>query len=110
LKQAFRDTRQIMAGRGLLRNPLLAANIKGIAVERPEETVKSFIQELAKALSRDRSGGRRFPQGIKEHWWHLSHSFPESGTVFDTIKVINDLQTYHAAVEHIFENHEFLVG
>ena len=104
---SYSGIEHIMIGRGLLRNPLLAANIKNITIANPIERIKSFMHELAEVLSAQRRSKDPFPQGIKEYWWHLSFSFSESSRVFDIIKVTQNLKTYHQKVEEVFEEFSF---
>ncbi len=110
ITQRYPEVRNIMIGRGLLRNPLLAASIKNITIEKPNEQVKTFMHELAEVLSAQKRSKDPFPQGIKEYWWHLSFSFSENNQVFDIIKVTQDLKTYHQKVDEIFDRFDFKPG
>lgn len=101
----FPHTRKIMLGRGILQNPFLCEQLKGIGFnENPSSRIRPYIDELIMALAKDRTKGEKFPQGIKEFWWYLSKSFNHPEAVFDLIKVENTFEGYHTAVEKVFSS------
>ncbi len=101
----FPDNEKIMLGRGILQNPFLCEQLKGIqSSENPISRIKPYLDELIMALANDRTKGEKFPQGIKEFWWYLSKSFNHPGAVFDLIKVENTFEGYHTAVEKVFSS------
>lgn len=103
LKDQFPETEKIMLGRGILQNPFLCEEIKGIRSKGSNTgRLYVYLEELVHELSSDRSKGKKFPQGIKEFWWHLSKSFDHAEAVFDLIKVENTFEGYFKAVEKVF--------
>ena len=101
----FPHAKKVMLGRGILQNPLLCEQLKGIGSnESRGSRVKSYLDELVMALANDRTGGEKFPQGIKEFWWYLSKNFNHPEAVFDLIKVENTFEGYHTAVEKVFSS------
>jgi len=105
LKDQFPETEKIMLGRGILQNPFLCEELKGS--ERKDSNMSRlyvYLDKLVHELSSDRSKGEKFPQGIKEFWWHLSQSFDNTDAVFDLIKVENTFEGYFKAVEKVFSN------
>ncbi|HKK10517.1 MAG TPA: tRNA-dihydrouridine synthase family protein [Bacteroidales bacterium] len=105
LKDQFPETEKIMLGRGILQNPFLCEELKGS--ERKDSNMSRlyvYLDKLVHELSSDRSKGEKFPQGIKEFWWHLSQSFNNTEAVFDLIKVENTFEGYFKAVEKVFSN------
>ncbi|MCF8336626.1 MAG: tRNA-dihydrouridine synthase family protein [Bacteroidales bacterium] len=99
-----------MLGRGILRNPFLANQIKGVSPpSNKKEMLFNFQRELFDNLYRERGKGRYFPHGIKEFWSYLSNSFDGSEAVFDRIKRVNSINEYYEVTENIFQTHNLKI-
>jgi len=98
------DADSFMLGRGILRNPFLASQIKGFPVpDDPKTILYEFQGELFQNLLKDRGKGKYFPQGIKEFWNYLSFSFDDPAAIFNKIKKVNSSKEYLTACDEIFD-------
>lgn len=107
IRQRHSDVRTFMLGRGVLRNPFLVMELKGLPVPMDKKaTLYKFQQELFAAMLENRGKGKYFPQGIKEFWSYWCLSFEASEKIFDRIKRVESAEAYHLAVDTIFSEHE----
>ena len=101
---------EFMLGRGLLANPFLAEQIKGIETQGDKKT---RLHEYAIALYEDRlrhAGGSPKVLGrMKELWSYLMNSFDDPQNVWRKIKKLNALKDYENAVEEIFKEMEITI-
>lgn len=101
---------EFMLGRGLLANPFLAEDIKGIGAQGDRKT---RLHEYAIALYEDRlrhAGGSPKVLGrMKELWSYLMNSFDDPQNVWRKIKKLNALKDYENAVEEIFKEMEITI-
>ncbi|MCF8231550.1 MAG: tRNA-dihydrouridine synthase family protein [Bacteroidales bacterium] len=104
------DIDTFMLGRGILRNPFLPSQIKGLPLPGDAKTILyEFQKELFKNLTEDRGKGKYFPQGIKEFWSYLCYSFDQPELIFDKIKRVKNNESYHETVEDIFRNQDLIL-
>ena len=104
------DVNTFMLGRGILRNPFLAMQIKGEALPpEPEKVLYDFQKDLFSQLLQDRGKGKYFPQGIKEFWSYLALSFDDPEKVFDQIKRVNTTAEYLSVADNLFTNQQILI-
>lgn len=90
----------VMIGRGLLINPLLSGNAKGIVYENPKEKLLEFVLCLQDELSRKKSE-RAVLNKMKEYWSYLSQNFNNSERIFAQIQVIDNLQSLEQKTKEI---------
>ncbi|HMM11046.1 MAG TPA: tRNA-dihydrouridine synthase family protein [Bacteroidales bacterium] len=88
----------LMLGRGLLADPFLGADIKGLAVgmdkSQRAEMVKRFVESLTEHRLRTQRHGKSIPGPMKELWWYLSHSFDEPLAVWRIIRKSTTLEEF----------------
>lgn len=105
------DVNTFMLGRGILRNPFLAMQIKGETLPPdPKNVIYNFQKDLFYQLLEDRGKGKYFPQGIKEFWSYLSYSFDDPEKVFDQIKRVNTTAEYLRVADNLFTNQQILIS
>ena len=98
----FPELDRIMIGRGLLKNPFLAEQIKGI--KRGEDcTLRAFHDELYEAYSEELSGERDVLFKMKELWAYWCAFFPENEKEIKIIRKTKNAEEYKAAVYRIGE-------
>lgn len=106
IRQRHSDVRTFMLGRGVLRNPFLAMELKELPVPADKKaTLYKFQGDLFAALLEDRGKGKYFPQGIKEFWSYWCLSFEAPKKIFDRIKRVESAEAYHHAVDTIFSEY-----
>ena len=105
LKQKFPSNTHFMIGRGLLSNPFLAAEIKGL--DLPEDKINhllKFITELYLAYRKKTNNSLSVIGFMKEYWNYLAECFPNSKYVLRKIKKVRNFDEYENAVWQIFES------
>lgn len=104
---SVREVSEFMLGRGLLANPFLAEEIKGLETKGDKKT---RLHAYAIALYEDRlhhAGGSPKVLGrMKELWSYLMNSFEDPQNIWRKIKKLNALKDYENAVEEIFREME----
>ena len=104
ISQAVQPVDEFMLGRGLLANPLLAEDIKGIVNERNRtERLHEYVVALYEDRLHHAGGSPKVLGRMKELWSYLMNSFEEPQTVWRRIKKLNALKEYEDAVEDIFK-------
>lgn len=105
----FPDIKHFMLGRGILSDPFLAADIREIPVNADR---KQLIYQFLKALyEQRRTFSNNNPSSIgrmKELWSYLKYSFDEPQAIWRKIKKNTSFSEYEAAVDQIFENHQWI--
>lgn len=95
----------VMLGRGLIRNPALALQIKnGETLEK--ERLKAFHDTLCADYTEQMSGDRNVLFKLKELWHYMITLFPDSQKEYKRIKKSQKLGDYQAAVESLFRERE----
>lgn len=101
--ERFPSIRLVMLGRGILRNPFLPAQIKGLELpENAHTIVYHFINDLYLLLRQQRNNNPSVLNAMKEYWSYLCEYFDEPLKVFRRIRKAGDFKTYEDAVHHIF--------
>lgn len=95
-----------MLGRGLLSNPFLAEEIRGIDTGNRRSRLQAFVGELYNARLQQAGGSPKVIGRMKELWSYLMNSFAEPQHVWRKIKKLNALNEYEDAVRIIFEEEE----
>ena len=95
-----------MLGRGLLTNPFLADEIKGISFDYEERKKKlhHFIVSLYLERLRHAGGSPKIIGCMKELWSYLMNSFEDPQNIWRKVKKINNLDVYEETVELIFRD------
>lgn len=107
--QRFPSTESIMIGRGIIANPFLAMDIKGIAVEGDRlEIFKQFHGELLVAYSELLNGDLQILKRMQGFWEYFSLSFTNSRKVLKKVKKTSNATKYINAVNEIFREEEWI--
>lgn len=107
----FQDISCWMIGRGLLIDPFLPGDIKGIdlpGIEERKAWAKKFITELYLAYRKNKNDSLHSISVMKELWSNMSYAFNKPQKVFNAIKKTKSFDAYEDAVNHVFENFEWL--
>lgn len=102
----FPSIQLLMLGRGILRNPFLPAQIKGLELpDNPQARVYQFVDELYLSIRRERNDNPSVLNAMKEYWAYLAEYFDEPVRVFRKIRKAKNFEDYEEAISHIFDNH-----
>ena len=100
-----------MIGRGLLNDPFLPGDIKGIDLPGCEErkaVIKNFVEHLYIAYRNNNNDNLHAISVMKELWSHMAQSFNNPVKVFNTIKKTRSFDAYEEEVKTVFDNFEWL--
>lgn len=101
--ERFPNIQLLMLGRGILRNPFLPAQIKGLELpEDPQVVVYQFVDELYMAIRHERNDNPSVLNAMKEYWAYLAESFDDPVRVFRKIRKAKNFGEYEEAVKDIF--------
>ena len=106
LAHRFPDTSSWMIGRGLLMNPFLAEEIKGLESGDREEKrnrLLAFHQELYSGYRDQLSGPGHLLGRMKQLWLYLITSFPEKKKPFKKLKKSSTVHAFEKSVRQIFD-------
>jgi len=107
---------QYMLGRGILANPFLAEEIKGLdcfvvpprndakRVSERTERLHAYVIDLYEDRLHHAGGSPKVLGRMKELWSYLMNGFEEPQVVWRKIKKINALKEYENTVEEVFKN------
>jgi tRNA-dihydrouridine synthase len=108
-RNKFSSTDSIMIGRGIIANPFLAMDIKGITIEGDRlEIFKQFHGELLLAYSDLLNGDMQILKRMQGFWEYFSLSFTNSRKVLKKIKKTTNASKYINAVNEIFREEEWI--
>lgn len=95
-----------MIGRGSLRSPSLAQQLKGEVLEAKElrKKMKDFHDQLLEAYSSRLEGNGHILMKMNQFWSYYSESFEDPHKVMKMVKKSSNLLKYNAAVVEIFRN------
>lgn len=90
---------RIMLGRGILMAPSLLAELNG----EPRDLSKwrAFLEELCEAYEEELSGEKNVLYKMKEHWFYLFQSIPDSANDAKEMKKTKNLSDYKILVKKI---------
>lgn len=93
-----------MLARGLLKNPFLASEIKGVSYSNSKklELLKEFHQRIYENYQVVLSGDKHLLDRMKEFWLYLSDSIDTTGTYYKNIKKAKTKSAYETAVRALF--------
>ena len=99
----------IMLGRGLLTNPFLAEEIKGIDNQKDKKSrLHNFVVDLYVERLHHAGGSPKIIGSMKELWKYMMNIFDDPQNVWRKVKKVNHLDEYETAVETIFNEHDLL--
>lgn len=102
--EQFPSIQLLMLGRGILRNPFLPTQIKGLQIpENPQMIINQFVNELYMAIRHERNGNPSVLNAMKEYWSYLSEYFDDPIRAFRKIRKARNFGDYEEAVAKIFE-------
>lgn len=112
VRQQFPDIRGIMIGRGLLSNPFLPEDIKGISPPEPRlKRLKAFHDDLFQSYATVFSGPGHLTGRMKGFWSYLGPSFENSAKPLKKILKATSIPAYTDRVNALFDlNPKFLPG
>lgn len=97
----------VMLGRGLIANPWLIGDIRGL--KRPgRERLREFHDILCSGYQEIMSGDRNVLFKMKELWLYMGCMFPDSDRLLKRIKKAERLRDYEAAVSVLFRERDIL--
>ena len=109
LSQCKKPVSAVMLGRGILKNPWLAGNLRG--EQGPRETMLSeFLDEILEGYLREMSGERDALFRMKELWSYLGQSFEDAQKYLKQIKKAKTADQYRTAVSGLLRDCRFTGG
>jgi tRNA-dihydrouridine synthase len=94
----------IMLGRGLLVNPFLPQQLKGIEIPKDSnDHVHALMESLFKEYEKTLFGLKPVLGRMKELWRYLQYSFPEGERQVKKIMKCTSLDTYNKRVDALFK-------
>ena len=104
VQKKFPSIRRFMIGRGILSNPFLAEDIKGILANKNQiERLKNFHDALFNSYQKIFSGPSHLTGRMKGFWTYLGPSFKESKKPLKNILKANSISKYQDMVEVFFK-------
>lgn len=97
----FPQIQAIMLGRGILRTPTLLKELRG--GERDLGLWYEFLTELCEKYQKELSGDRNVLFKMKELWFYLFQSLPDSEKAAKAMKKTKDLEEYRILVKSILK-------
>lgn len=101
IEKRFPQVQSIMLGRGLVANPALAREV--VTGEKLTNVqLREFHDYLYQENLRRQSGNTNVLYRMKEYWYYMNHTFPDSKKHWKRIKKATKLEVYDEAVEDLF--------
>ena len=97
--QSYPQIDRIMLGRGILRAPSLMRELSG--EQRDLSQWYEFLTELCDAYEKELSGEQNVLYKMKEHWFYLFRSLPDTEKYAKEMKKIRNLSDYQILVKKI---------
>lgn len=105
----FSHLHACMIGRGILTDPFLPGDIKGIIINHNrQEYINRFMDDLYFAYRQYAKDRLSILGTLKEYWSYLASSFNEPKDILRKIRKANDFDTYENAVSFIFSEFSWL--
>lgn len=99
----FPGVQEWMIGRWALRDPFLAASLKGLAPPpEPLEAIRAFHAELYRSYRAILFGPAHVLDKMKEVWTYLGHNIQGAARELEALPRSKTLEAYEATVERIF--------
>ncbi len=106
---AVRPVSAFMLGRGLLANPFLAEQIKGMDGGDKQSRLLAFVAELYEERLCRTGGSPKVLGRMKELWSYLSNAFDDPQAIWRKVRKINDLKEYEATIPIVFRDRKLEV-
>ena len=87
-----------MVGRGAVRDPMLAARIRGDAGDRREKRLAAFVRDYAETVKGQLCGPAPFLGRMKEFWSYFKEGIPDGEKLWKRIRIARGYAEYDAAV------------
>ncbi|HPE75428.1 MAG TPA: tRNA-dihydrouridine synthase family protein [Draconibacterium sp.] len=102
--QKFSEINCWMLGRGVLMNPFLPAEIKGINFSKDEKFLRleTFHKRVFELYAEKMDNDGNVLNKMKQFWIYFSYNFEKQAKSFKLIKKTNSLAQYKSAVKVIF--------
>lgn len=106
--QTVGSINHIMIGRGLIANPFLVQEIKGVKFteSKKREIFSSFYHELSNHYKNALSGDSHLLNKMIHFWEYFSHLYIEQRKVYKMLKKSNNLQIFEDKAEEIIQKFE----
>ena len=109
-KERFPEVNNLMLGRGILTNPFLPAQIKGLDLTaNPKAHLRLFMDDLYYGYRKEKNNQLSLLSALKEYWTYLVYAFDEPTKVFRKLKKCKTFDAYEDAVYAIFSEHNLIV-
>ena len=106
LLHEFPDLSAVMLGRGLVRNPALARQLRGGAALQLSE-LKAYVQLLLEKYQAEIQGERNVLFKLKENWNYLGELFPTDERFRKELRKSKNLMEYKIAVRSLLNSGSF---
>ena len=106
LLTAFPNLSAVMLGRGLVRNPALARQLRGGAALQLSE-LRSYVQLLLEKYQAEIQGERNVLFKLKENWNYLGELFPTDERFRKELRKAKNLMEYKIAVRSLLNSESF---
>ena len=100
IKEKYPNMTAIMIGRGFLKDPMLAAKIKGEQMNM--KLIKEFHDELLARYEEVMSGEKPVLFKMKEIWCYMMDLYPDSEKIAKKIRKAEKLSAYKEAADVLF--------
>ena len=109
-KTIRKSIENISLGRGLLTNPFLAEEIKGIDNQKDKKSrLHGFVVDLYVERLHHAGGSPKIIGSMKELWKYMMNIFDDPQNVWRKIKKVNHLDDYETAVEAVFNEQNLIL-
>ena len=105
LQEQFPNITKWMIGRGVLTNPFLAGEIKGLQTDNKLEQLEAFHQDLFDCYKELLSGPSHLLGRMKQLWAYLTVFFPPQQKSWKKIKKCRTEAQYQQVIERLFDKH-----
>lgn len=104
LQERFTTIDRWMLGRGLIANPTLALEIKGVPqnTTKKQQNIKAFHDAIYSYYEEILFGPSHLLGKMKQIWEHLIHSFPEKQHLLKKIHKAKSTAKYQRAMDELF--------
>lgn len=107
VRQFVPEQNEWMIGRGILMNPMLPGELKGLSVDSKKERLELFHQKMFDSYAAILHGDSHLLQKMLGFWEYFSFSFPDSHKTYKRIKKASSLAKYEQAVKDNFDQYQF---
>jgi tRNA-dihydrouridine synthase len=106
IQKRFPSIDEFMLGRGALRDPFLASEIKGTAYSNEEkrQMIKTFHDTVLNYSIEKLSGDKHITDRMKEFWSYLSYHMDPTGKNMKKIKKCKTVAAYTDTAEQLIKN------